>query len=342
MAYSYSVFGLRLWSNRQIPGFHYLPAEPPFDVIVSLGNFPEHLNRAVPPDQDAIYVSPDLGKNGEPSSRVWQIHGGEYFRILYDEGTDCVIDRKGTRIWIWWPEAYTLADVVPYLQGQLFGLVQKLRGVTCLHACAILVGERAVVVSGPHGAGKSSTAAVFHQLGFPVIADDVVPIFEDAGKFMVRPAHSRVWLCPDMVETLYGSSDALPQFAPSWEKRYIELNAAAPGQPREPKRLGAIYFLDHRADEPERPLVTHARPQEAMLELLCNTYVNHLLDPAMRAREFAFLGRLHQNVPLRVVRPHADASKIAQLCQVILHDFAGSLGLARRRVPLAGGVGISA
>lgn len=322
MAYPYFVFGLQLQSNRPIPGFRPLLADSPPEVLVSLGNFPEHLSRALPPDPQALYISPDLGDNGRPSSRVWQVQGGDYFRILYDEGTDCVVDRMGTHIWIWWPEPYTVADVVPYLQGQLLGLAQKLRGVTCLHASAILVGDRAILIVGPRGAGKSSTAAAFLQLGFPVLADDVVPIFEDQGRFMVRAAHSRIWLCPDMVETLYGSSDALPQFAPSWEKRYLELNTALPAQPSEPKPLGAVYILGGRADEPNRPVVADAALHDAMLNLLCNSYVNHLLDPEMRAREFALLGRLHQNVPLRMALPHADASRITRLCRVILDDFA--------------------
>jgi hypothetical protein len=69
-------------------------------------------------------------------------------------------------------------------------------------------------------------------------------------------------------------------------------------------------------------VVADAGLHDAMLNLLCNSYVNHLLDPEMRAREFALLGRLHQNVPLRMAHPHADASQIARLCQVILDDFA--------------------
>ncbi len=89
------------------------------------------------------------------------------------------------------PSTFTLADIVPYLQGQLLGLVQRLRGVTCLHASAILIGDRAIAVAGFAGAGKSSTAAAFLQMGFPVLADDVVPVFEEAGKFMVQPAHPR-------------------------------------------------------------------------------------------------------------------------------------------------------
>jgi hypothetical protein len=319
--YVYSVFGLRLLCDHSIPGFIPLPVEQPYDVIVSLGNLPEWLSRSVPPDPEALYVSPEIGENGLPSSRVWNAGGGDYFRILYDDGTDCVVDRKGTRIWVWWPEPFTVADVVPYLQGQLLGFVQRLRGVTCLHASAILFGDRAVAVAGFAGAGKSSTAAAFLQMGFPVLADDVVPVFEEAGKFMVQPAHPRIWLHPDMVETLFGSTDALPLLAPSWEKRYLDLNVAGPGMPLGPKPLAAIYVLSERTDGPERPLVTEAAPLDILLQLLCNTYMNHLLDPGMRSQEFETLRRLQASVPVRMAHPHEDVSRISQLCRAICADL---------------------
>jgi hypothetical protein len=320
-AYVYSVFGLRLRCNLQVPGFVSLPVEPPCDVIVSLGSLPNWLNRSVPPDREALYVSPEVGQNGQPSSRAWSAGGGDYFRILYDDGTDCVVDRAGTRIWIWWPTLFTISDIVPYLQGQLLGFLQRLRGVTCLHACSVLIDGHAIAVAGFPGAGKSSTAAAFLQMGFPVLADDVVPVFVESGKFMVRPAHPRIWLRPDMVKTLFGSIDALPLFAPSWEKRFLDLNASGPGLPLEPKPLAAVYVLSERANEPERPLVTEAAPLDILLRLLCNTYMNHLLDPGMRLQEFETLSRLQRNVPVRMVLPHEDVSRISQLCHVIRADL---------------------
>jgi hypothetical protein len=56
-------------------------------------------------------------------------------------------------------------------------------------------------------------------MGYPVLANDVVPVFEDSGKFMVRPAYPRIWLCPHTAETLFGSIEALPLLTPAWEKR---------------------------------------------------------------------------------------------------------------------------
>jgi hypothetical protein len=326
---SYSAFGLRIRSNVEIPGFLRVSEESPADVTVTFGDLPAWLDRSVPPDHSAWYLSPQLGRNGAPGSRVWKVRGGDYFRIFYDDETDCVVDRKGTNIWICWHAPNTVEDVVPYLQGQLLGLVQRLRGVTCLHASSIVVGEHAIAIAGPGRSGKSSTAAAFLRMGYPVLADDVTPVFEETGSFMVRPAHARLWLCPDMVEALYGSSNALPQFATSWGKRYLDLNAAGPGQPGGPKPLGAIYVLAERANEPDRPTVCEASPHDAMLELLCNTYINHLLDPEMRSREFTLLSRLHQSVPLRVIRPHEDASRIPQLCRMILEDFASLVAAPR-------------
>lgn len=318
----YSLFGLRIRSNLVIPGFVPVSQSEAVDVVVSFGDIPGHLDRTVPPDHEAFFVSPELGGSGEPTSRVWRVNDGEFFRVLYADGTDCVVDRLGKRIWISWPEPYTVLDVVPYLQGQLLGLVQRLRGVICLHASSILIGKNAVAIAGPAGAGKSSTAAAFLRLGYTVLADDVTSIFEEEGRFMARPAHPRLWLCPDMVEALFGSDDALPLLAPSWDKRYLDLNLAGPGLPLDPKPLAAIYVLSERADEADRPRVTQAAPRDTLLQLVSNTYVNHLLDSEMRSNEFQGLSRVQRSVPVRMVHPHEDVSRISQLCEIICADVA--------------------
>ena len=318
----YCLFGLRIRSNLVIPGFAPVSQSEPVDVSLSLGDFPDQVDRAIPPVHEAFFVSPDIGESGEPTSRVWRVNDDQYFRVLYADGTDCVVDRMGRRIWISWPECYTILDVVPYLQGQLLGLVQRLRGVICLHASSILIGENAVAVTGPAGAGKSSTAAAFLRLGYTVLADDVTSIFEEQGRFMVRPAHPRIWLCPDMVEALFGSNDALPLLAPSWDKRYLDLNRVGPGLPLESKPLAAIYLLSERASDPDRPRVTKGAPRDILLKLVSNTYVNHLLDSEMRSKEFQTLSRIQRSVPVRIVHPHEDASRISQLCDAICADVA--------------------
>jgi len=57
-----------------------------------------------------------------------------------------------------------------------------------------------------------------------------------------------------------------------------------------------------------------------MLALIGNTYVNYLLDKEMRAREFEFLRRLLQIVPVRQVTPHCDPRRLLDLCELIEKD----------------------
>jgi hypothetical protein len=56
------------------------------------------------------------------------------------------------------------------------------------------------------------------------------------------------------------------------------------------------------------------------MTLVENTYVNYLLEPAMRRDEFTVLTRLVEHVPIRSVRPHVDCARLAQLCDAILED----------------------
>lgn len=315
------IFGLRVAVSRPIPGLDLLPPEPPFDVEIRFGECPSGLDGFAPVGATPPwYVSPDTGVNGLPCSRVWRVQDGRYFYFLYDDGTECFVERTGTRIWMQWREEYCFEEVLPYLLGQALGLTQRLRGTVCLHASAILLGDRAIAVLGPARAGKSSTAAAFLRHGFQILADDVVPVLEREGAFLARAAHPRIWLCPDMVETLYGSRDALPQLTPGWEKRYLDLRQQPQGFANRTAPLAAIYRLGGGCDH-RKSFARALSPRGALIELVSNTYVNHLLEPELRAMEFAFLGRLAQTVPVRQIERLQIAPNATLLCEAILDDY---------------------
>jgi hypothetical protein len=307
--------------TRPIPGLDVFPLREPFDVQICFGQCPQGLDGFAPGSSGhPWYVSPDRGVNGLPCSRVWRIQDGRYFYFLYDDGTECFVERTGTRIWMQWRQEYCFEEVLPYLLGQALGLTQRLRGTVCLHASAVLLGDRAIAVLGPARAGKSSTAAAFLQHGYPILADDVVPVFEQAGTFVARAAHPRIWLCPDMVEMLYGSRDALPQLTSGWEKRYLDLRQQPQGFSDQTAPLAAIYRLSSSASARE-PFARALSPRAALIELVSNTYANHLLEPELRTEEFAFLGRLVRTIPVRQIERLRIAPDAALLCEAILADY---------------------
>lgn len=314
------VYGLHLRSNQPIPGLAALPVALRADVQVWLGSLPQWKDDVLAAAQ-SWYVAPERDESGELLLRAWRIADGQYFRLLYADGTEFVLDRRGTQVWAVWPESLTVEDTATYLLGPVLGFLLRLRGVTCLHASAVAMGDRAVALLGPAGAGKSTTAAAFAQSGHRVLSDDVAALGECGEDFLVQPAYPRVRLWPSSVSILYGAGDALPRLTPTWDKRYLDLYADGARFQEQPLPLAAVYILGERCDRPTAPYVEAVSSNEALMSLVANTYTSYLLDKAMRAREFRTLGRVLKRVPVRRVVPHADPSRLSRLCAVIRDDF---------------------
>ena len=320
LAASHLVYGLRIAVNCALPGFPPQPNLNGTDVQIRLKETPVSNPTFPGSPGDFFYVSPNSDEQGRPNLQVGILDGGEYFGFFYSDGARFAIERKGREIWADWPENYTLEDACTYLMGPVIAFVLRLRGITCLHASAIAVDDRAIVLFGLAGAGKSTTAAAFALSGFSVLSDDVAVLADQGERFLVQPGYPRVNLWPDSVRTLFGSGDALPRITPTWDKRYLPLDRAGRRFQSEPLPMGAIYILGEREAELTVPVIEDLAGHEAFTTLVANTYVNYLLDSDMRAREFDVLGRVLAGVPIRRVRPTADPSQIFVLCETIAAD----------------------
>jgi hypothetical protein len=317
MAFWFSAFGLSLRTNHPIPGLIPHAAVSIADACIWLDAMPLSLRvRDLP--HDVWYVSHE--RDGDaPALRVWRLAGGAYFRLLYRDGTEFLVDRNGTEVWATWLDSSTLEDTTTYLLGPILGFVLRLRGITCLHASAVAVGDRAVALLGPATAGKSTTAAAFCGMGHPVLADDIVALSERGETLLVQPAYPQLRLWPDSVALLYGAVDVLPRLSPTWDKRGLDLTQNGCRFQQQPLPLAAIFVLAERSPDSE-PHIEGLRGREKLLTLLVNTYVGYLLDAGMRGREFEILGRLASSVPIRRVAPPADPAHVSRLCARILED----------------------
>jgi len=291
------------------------------DVEVRVAEVPQLLRDARPLLGLAQYVSPHRDAKGDPSLVVWEVCDRSFFRLRYADGTEFLVARSGAEIWATWPEPLTLDDTATYLLGPVLGFILRLRGAVCLHASAVALGGRAVVLVGPAGAGKSTTAAAFARRGVPVLSDDVACLDDRSGSLLVQPGNPRLRLWSDSAQVLFGAPDALPRMTPNWDKLYLDLGGCDCPFQETPLPLGAIYLLGERSRDIQAPFVEPVSPQEGLIELVANTYVNYLLDRAMRAREFELLGRLIRRIPVRRVVPHEDPTRFPALCQAIVDDF---------------------
>jgi hypothetical protein len=314
------VYGLGVRVNVPIAGLAGLPPSPGLDVTVTLGSLPTHLAGMPDGAWREYYASPEQDERGESDIRVERLSGGGYFRIAYPDGTVIVVDAQGSRVWATWTAASSVEDAATYLLGPTLGFVLRLRGFTCLHASAIAVDGRSVALVGPPGSGKSTTAAAFARLGYPVLTDDVLALVDEGACFTAQPAYPRVRLWPESVASMFGSAEALPRIVPGWDKRFLDLNGQGYRFQQAPLPLAAIYFLGDRSAELRAPSVEAAGAREGLISLVANTCSNYLLDKPMRATEFQALGRLIENVPLRRVVASDDFARLPELCSLIADD----------------------
>jgi len=307
------------------------------DLQFHLGTAPaaQDLRSALP--EQLIYTSVYLDETGAPVLHIWKAADESFLRLAYCDGTQFWLDRCRQNLWASWPDNLSVENTLSYLLGPVFGLILRLRGVTCLHASAVAFGDRAVVFVGSEGAGKSTTAAAFAKRGYAVLSDDIVALSQAqaappltslatefgvtfGGGFQVLPAYPHLCLWPDSAKMLYGSEEGFPRLAPEWDKRKLALGAAGTRFESRALPLAAIYLFADRAAE-SAPRVEPAPRKSALLALVANTYANQLLDAATRGEEFAILDHLVSSVPVRLLTPHTDPTRLDQLCALVDADF---------------------
>ncbi len=317
---AYRAYGLSLVSERPLPGLLPDSRPGPEAVRVRLGPLPPWASGDAVLRAPLRHVSAE-GAGGRPTLRVHVVGADGALLLDYADGTRFALDGTGTEVWADWTEATTFEDTATYLLGPVLGLLLRLRGMLAVHAGAVEVDGRAILLSGPAGAGKSTTTAALALAGHPVLTDDVAALREDAaGGWSVLPAFPRVRLWPDSAGALFGSADALPPITPGWDKRRLDLGEEGLRFSDRAVPLGAVYLLAEREDGADAPRVEPLAPAEALLALVAAAFGSPLLDAEARGRELQALGRVAGRIPVRRLVPHADPARLPDALRVLLAD----------------------
>jgi hypothetical protein len=330
-SYSYRVYGLGIASTDLIPGLEPLaPGVAPCDVSLNTGPEPDWAQQRTNLFPRIVSHLPETEDAADPSFLLTEYGEGRFFELAYSDGTRFVVDGAARRVWGSFHPPNTTADLATYFLGPVMGFLLRKRHVTSLHASCVGLNGRAVALCGHAGFGKSTTAAALALRGFPVLAEDIVPLEEANGNTLAVPGYPRVCLWPDAVAKLLGASATLPQLTPIWEKCYLPLDGLRANFSREKLPLGIIYLFGPRSDG-DTPRVEQMGHREALLHLVQNTYMNWLLDRQQRAAEFDMLSRLVRNITVRRIVPSSDAEKLGALCSLIESD--ASAAMAREHPP---------
>jgi hypothetical protein len=331
--FSYSAYGLRLTSDRPIPGLSQLDSHPAKSRDLHIEFEDSHANhcRGTDPTRETLWYTTDIqDAEGNPALKIWKGNSsGDYF-IRYTHGLAFRLNAELSRVCVLRSRPLSDEDVAPFLLGPVLGIVLRLRGVTSLHASAVEIGGKAVAFVGVPGAGKSTTAAIFAQNGYSVLTDDIVALEKHESEFLVHPGYPFLNLLPRSLALLRGFTEVTEEADRYAEKRQLMLDGHERRFEKDMLPLGAVYFLAERSNDASKTTVSAISAQEALIALVSNTYANKMLDQEMRAREFNALGELVRLVPMRRVAAAARAANLDDFFQVICEDAATMMNLPQR------------
>lgn len=103
----------------------------------------------------------------------------------------------GARIDVYAEATSQSESVYTYLITQLISVALLQKGIESLHASAVAVAGKAVVLIGDSGYGKSTLTAALVQQGAQLITDDMLVLEERDGSYQAAPGARRLKLEPE-------------------------------------------------------------------------------------------------------------------------------------------------
>ncbi|MFB2771560.1 hypothetical protein ACE1AT_20060 [Pelatocladus sp. BLCC-F211] len=257
----FKAYNLCIASELSLPELIEIEGEP--DVIVRFGKV-DHANT----------VQHDGGKNF-----VGEIP--EVCRCLIQGGQEIVINPLPN------VDEALLRTV---LLGPILCVLLRQRGLLVLHASCISINHKCVAFMGGSGWGKSTLATAFHNQGYDVLTDDVMPMQIAAEQVLVLPAYPQFKVFPEALSSLGHDTKNLSPIYQNASKLSYKFTH---GFQQTPLPLQRIYVLDKGSEH----LISKMQPQEAFLELIRHTRaISVLTEKEFVASHLRLCGELIKSV----------------------------------------------
>lgn len=226
---------------------------------------------------------------------------------------DFEVSADGRQVRAWPAPGATSATLHQLYLNQVLPLALSKQGQIVLHASAVDIGGQAVAFVGPSGQGKSTLAASFATHGCGFLTDDGLHIQWHDGELTVMPSHPSVRLWEDSSAALGTDTlEVTPAAAYTRKARYLAgPSLAFCGEARPLRR---IYVLGGTAAD--GPRVHRAKPADAMMAMVRNSFLLDIDEQEMLARhftEFAHIAQLPIHYLLEYGRHYDELPRLREI-----------------------------
>jgi hypothetical protein len=209
--------------------------------------------------------------------------------------------------------AYLLVDALSYSMIRL--------GREPLHATAILTDRGAIGFVGDSGYGKSTLGALFVRDGFKLITDDMLVLTHEGDACLAHAGPPRIKLYREIADRIFGGAAAGIPMNPLTDKLIMPLTDEQ--VVRQPAATRALYLIrdNHDRGRPPHPCIRQLSPAAAFPEILAATAGHYALERDRLTRQFEFVRRLVEHVPIKTLWYPRDTDSMSSLRDAVLGDL---------------------
>lgn len=299
--YTYRLFGLNICSDFQLEHIPVLPCQDSVDVTIHCSDRPAESALAVP-ENDGYY---SLAHYEKQEAQIHYVQHGSF------------IIKEGRQIICYLKEAHDRGTVSQILLCSCMGALLAQRGLPVLHGSLVYFKEKAIIISGDSGAGKSSITARLLQDGAQFMADDTACItFPDAQPWGV-PGFPLCKLTPNMMDYFhFDKTHAFPMPDNTRQKYALSMENIFHNQP-EP--IGAMVIVQKEpTDKVSLSPISGSAKLKMYIHSLYRKELYHAtgFDREMLQKSIAFCNQvpMYQLIrPMQAVNPQIPAGLILNL-----------------------------
>lgn len=176
--HQYYIYGLGIHTEVRLYHLEERPVKQ--DVLVHYGTVSDDI---------AAYTEKGLASSMSPN-RVWFRNDIGHFVI--SGGNDILVQPVGE---------VGEEDLASFILGWCIAFLFQQRGVSAIHSSAIEIDDRAVLISGVSGSGKSTIALSLIDAGYRYLADDIAMV-DPRTDMMIQPAFPQQKVCRNVAEKM--------------------------------------------------------------------------------------------------------------------------------------------